>query len=88
MFEDAINELDAMGLPYIENEDGSLTIDIESADKTDVVNVISFLNNNGLEYTIDATTIVVMSLGAVEPVEEEAGLEDAAMGEDILAGMM
>lgn len=79
MFEDAIRELDAMGLPYEESEDGTLTIDISGADKTDVVNVVAFLNDNGLDYTIDAESIVVM-LEMVEPEmdEEMPAFDEAA----------
>ena len=87
MFEDAINELDSMGIPYMENEDGSLTIDIENADKTDVVNIVSFLNDNGLDYTIDDVSIVVMGGEIIEedPAEDTGALDMAAMD---LEGMM
>ena len=87
MFEDAINELDAMGIPYVENEDGSLSIDISDADKTDVVNIVSFLNNNGLDYTIDDVSIVVMGGEPIaeEPAEDTSAIDMAAMD---LEGMM
>jgi len=84
MFEQAIAELDAMGIPYAENEDGSLVIDISEADKTDVVNIVSFLNENGLSYTIDANSIQVDSMGApAEMPEDEMTLPpiDEAFGE-------
>lgn len=73
MFEQAIAELETMGIPYVENEDGSMTIDISQADKTDVVQIVGFLNDTGLTYTIDANTIEVASLG--EPLEEEEPME-------------
>lgn len=87
MFEDAISELDAMGIPYVENEDGSLSIDISDADKTDVVNIVSFLNNNGLDYTIDDVSIVVMGGEPIaeEPAEDTSAIDMAAMD---LEGMM
>lgn len=87
MFEDAISELDAMGIPYVENEDGSLSIDISDADKTDVVNIVSFLNDNGLDYTIDDVSIVVMGGEPIaeEPAEDTGAIDMAAMD---LEGMM
>lgn len=87
MFEDAISELDAMGIPYVENEDGSLSIDISDADKTDVVNIVSFLNDNGLDYTIDDVSIVVIGGEPIaeEPAEDMPALDMAAMD---LEGMM
>lgn len=87
MFEDAISELDAMGIPYVENEDGSLSIDISDADKTDVVNIVSFLNDNGLDYTIDDVSIVVMGGEPIaeEPAEDTGAFDMAAMD---LEGMM
>lgn len=78
MFEEAINQLESMGIPYTESEDGSLTIDISGADKSDLVTIISFLNDNGLDYTIDAESIVVTSLG--EPVEPEMDLGEGGEG--------
>lgn len=87
MFEEAINELEAMGIPYVENEDGSLVIDIEDADKTDVVNIVAFLNDNALDYTIDATSIVVMGFGMEDEGEEEFDMPEE-MGDDILAGLL
>jgi hypothetical protein len=85
MFEQAISELEAMGLPYQENEDGTLVIDISTADKTDVVTIVGFLNDNGMDYTIDANAITVMGLPeAPEMPEEDMVMDDAmagAMGE-------
>lgn len=87
MFEDAIMELEAMGVDYTESEDGTLTIQIESVDKTDLITIISFLNDNGLDYTIDATTIVVMGGDIMEP-DEDAELDDTGMAfEDLGLGM-
>lgn len=89
MFEEAIAQLDSMGIPYTENEDGSLVIDISGADKTDLVSIISFLNDNALTFSISADEIVVE--GMPEPVEvpedEMAGL-DGTDGEDPLAGLL
>jgi flagellar biosynthesis/type III secretory pathway M-ring protein FliF/YscJ len=89
MFEDAIRELDSMGIPYAENEDGTLVIDISSADKTDVVTIVSFLNDQGMEYTIDADSI---SLAApmeapVEPTAEPDTTATGAAMTDAMGGM-
>jgi hypothetical protein len=84
MFEQAINELEAMGIPYAENEDGTLVIDISDADKTDVVTIVAFLNDNGMEYSIDAESISLMA--PIEPVEEP--MEEEAPPMDPMAGAM
>ena len=77
MFEEAIMELDAMGVDYSETEDGGLIIDIENVDKTDLVTIISFLNDNGIAYNIDATSITVEGMGAEEDMlEDDMGMED------------
>lgn len=90
MFEEAIAQLDSMGIPYTENEDGSLLIDISGADKTDVVTIISFLNDNALEFSITADEITVH--GMPEPVEALTDGEDESLdlgdGEDPLAGLL
>lgn len=81
MFEQAISELEAMGLSYQENEDGTLVIDISTADKTDVVTIVGFLNDNGMEYTIDADAITVMVMPEPEmPEEDDMAMEDAMAG--------
>lgn len=85
MFEEAIAELESMGIPYAENEDGSMVIDISDADKTDVVTIVAFLNDYGLTYSITADSIQVDSVGGLEEEmdteEEEASMPalDAAM---------
>lgn len=81
MFEQAISELEAMGLSYQENEDGTLVIDISTADKTDVVTIVGFLNDNGMDYTINADAITVMGMPEPEmPEEDEMAMEDAMAG--------
>ena len=77
MFEQAIAELENMGVPYTENEDGSLSIDISNADKTDVVTIVAFLNDNGMSYSIDASNIQVDSMG--EELAEPEAPEDLGM---------
>lgn len=86
MFEDAIAQLDSMGIPYTDNGDGTMTIDIATADKTQVVDIVSFLNDNMLEYTISQDTIIVSGGDAL--VEEDVEVEDDMSGMDeALAGM-
>lgn len=81
MFEQAISELEAMGLSYQENEDGTLVIDISTADKTDVVTIVGFLNDNGMDYTITADAITVMGMPEPEmPEEDDMAMEDAMAG--------
>jgi len=84
MFEEAISELEMMGIPYEESEDGTLSIDISDADKTDVVNIVSFLNDNMLDYTIDADSIVVTMPAMPEETEEF----EEEMPTDPMAGAM
>lgn len=81
MFEQAIAELESMGIPYAENEDGSMVIDISDADKIDVVSIVAFLNDNGMTYSITADSIEVDSMGdpLEEMPEEEMPAIDAAM---------
>lgn len=86
MFEDAIAQLDSMGIPYTDNGDGTMTIDIATADKTQVVDVVSFLNDNMLEYTISQDSIVV-SGGDVMETEEPAAEDEMAGMDAALAGM-
>ena len=85
MFEQAIAELESMGIPYTENEDGSMVIDISDADKTDVVTIVAFLNDNGMTYSITADSIEVASMGA--PEEEMPAEEDEASSAGIDAAM-
>ena len=81
MFEQAISELEAMGLSYQENEDGTLVIDISTADKTDVVTIVGLLKDNGMEYTITADAITVMGAPELEmPEEDDMAMEDAMAG--------
>ena len=85
MYEEAISQLETMGLSYQETDDGTLIIDIESADKTDVVNIVAFLNDQGIDYTIDAMSITVTMMEPTvdEDMEEDIPTDaiDAAMGD-------
>lgn len=78
MFEDIISELDAIGVPYEEDYDaGTLTIDISAVDKTELINLIRFLTDTTVPFTIDETTIVVT--GGDMPMEEEIPMEEDFM---------
>ena len=74
MYEQAIQQLDSMGIPYTENEDGTMVIDISGADKTDVVTIVGFLNDAAISYTITADSITLtipMEAPMEEPMEGE-----------------
>lgn len=70
MFDQVVQELEAMGIPYVEEVDGSVIMDISTADKTDVVTIISYLNDNFIEFTIDADSITAFVGG----LEEASGM--------------
>lgn len=87
MYEEAIRQLESMGVPFVENEDGTIVIDISEQDGTTVADIIGFLNENMIEYTIEGSNITVMPLG--EPVEEpeEEDVDMTALAEEELMGM-
>lgn len=72
MFDQVVQELEAMGIPYVEEVDGSVVMDISAADKTDVVTIISYLNDNFIEFTIDANSITALVGGTEEPSDVPA----------------
>lgn len=81
MYEEIINEIEAMGLDYVDNEDGTITVDIAELDKVDIVNAVSMLNANMVNYDISEDSITIY----VEPdTPEEPEVEE---DEDILGGM-
>jgi|LSQX01.3.fsa_nt_gb hypothetical protein len=81
MYEEIINEIEAMGLDYVDNEDGTITVNIAELDKVDIVNAVSMLNDNMVEYDIseDSITIYVNPVTPEEPEMDE--------DEDVLGGM-
>lgn len=82
MFEDLITFLDEQGLAFNETEEGTVIIDIATEDKTVVVDIVAFLNDNAFDYSIDADSVTVFAA----PVEEDADVaaEDDLFGGDIL----
>lgn len=81
MYEEIINEIEAMGLDYVDNEDGTITVNIAELDKVDIVNAVSMLNDNMVEYDISEDSITIY----VEPVTPEEPEMDE--DEDVLGGM-
>jgi hypothetical protein len=78
MLDAIISELDAIGVPYEEDYDaGTLTIDISAVDKTELINLIRFLTDTTVPFTIDETTIIV-TVDAT-PMEEETPVEEDFM---------
>lgn len=86
MYEEAISQLESMGVPFVENEDGTIVIDISEQAGTTVAEIVGFLNENMIEYTIEGSNITVLPIG--EPVEElEEDVDMTAKAEDELMGM-
>jgi flagellar biosynthesis/type III secretory pathway M-ring protein FliF/YscJ len=84
MFEEIIAQLDSMGIPYNEDYDtGSLVIDISTADKMQVIDVINVVNATGMEFTVDENSIVVTGSPTEEPMAEgtEEDFQGAALDE-------
>lgn len=72
MFEDIIAVLDSAGVEYNEDyEAGTLTVDVANLDKDTLIEVISTVQASGLDFTIDATSLVVQGEPTTESTEEE-----------------
>ena len=88
MFEEIISTLDQMGVQYTEDyETGSLDIAISDLDKMSLIELINVINNAGMPFTIDETSIVISGapIEAPMPTEDTMGsAEDAAL-QDMLA---
>lgn len=84
MFEMLIEQLDALGVGYTEDYDvGTLTIDVADMDKVQLIEVINIINDSGMLFNIDESSITVESGEMLEePVEDfdEADM-DAAMND-------
>lgn len=87
MYEEAIRQLESMGVPFVENEDGTIVIDISEQDGTTVADIIGFLNENMIEYTIEGSNITVMPLGESVEESEEEDVDMTALAEEELMGM-
>lgn len=86
MFEDLITQLDGMGVEYTEDyEVGTLTIDVGTMDKVQLISVIQLINDSMLPFTIDENSLVITGgeMPSEEPMEEipaeEISAEQAAM---------
>ena len=86
MFEDLITQLDGMGVEYTEDyEAGTLTIDVGTMDKVQLISVIQLINDSMLPFTIDESSLVITGgeMPSEEPMEEipaeEVSAEQAAM---------
>jgi len=85
MFEDLITQLDGMGVEYTEDyEAGTLTVDVGTMDKVQLISVIQLINDSMLPFTIDENSLVITGgeMPSEEPMEEtpaeEASAEQAA----------
>lgn len=85
MLEDLMMSFSEMGINYNEDGQGGMTVDISTIDKTTLIEVINVINDNGLEFTIDANSIVINGVSA-EPVEPEEDIQDLAL-DDAMGGM-
>ena len=86
MFEDLITQLDGMGVEYTEDyEAGTLTVDVGTMDKVQLISVIQLINDSMLPFTIDENSLVITGgeMPSEEPMEEmpaeEIPAEQAAM---------
>ena len=86
MFEDLITQLDGMGVEYTEDyEAGTLTVDVGTMDKVQLISVIQLINDSMLPFTIDENSLVITGgeMPSEEPTEElpaeETSAEQAAM---------
>lgn len=79
MFEELISVLDNLGVTYDEDyETGTLTIDITEVDKDSLVDIINSILGTDMDYTIDASTVVVTgeTTDIDEATTEDTGEED------------
>ena len=76
MNEELIAKLDELGVSYDET-DG--TIDIADIDKATLIEIISYLNDNAITFSIDDSAITVTSTEVPEEVPEDT--EPSAMDE-------
>lgn len=86
MFEDLITQLDGMGVEYTEDyEAGTLTVDVGTMDKIQLISVIQLINDSMFPFTIDENSLVITGgeMPSEEPMEEmpaeEIPMEKAAM---------
>lgn len=81
MFEDLITQLDGMGVEYTEDyEAGTLTVDVGTMDKVQLISVIQLINDSMLPFTIDENSLVITGgeMPSEEPMEEMPAEETSA----------
>jgi len=81
MFEDLITQLDGMGVEYTEDyEAGTLTVDVGTMDKIQLISVIQLINDSMLPFTIDENSLVITGgeMPSEEPMEETPAEETSA----------
>lgn len=81
MFEDLITQLDGMGVEYTEDyEAGTLTVDVGTMDKVQLISVIQLINDSMLPFTIDENSLVITGgeMPSEEPTEEMPAEETSA----------
>lgn len=80
MFDEIIMMLEEAGIDFEEDYDaGTLVINVEAIDKVQLIEIIGFINDTGLEFTIDDISLVVMGGEMEEPMEEP--MDEAALDE-------
>ena len=90
MFEDMIVKLEAIGVtPSEDMEAGTLSISVSDVDKVTLIEIIRMLNDSGMEFTIDETSIMVqgtpMDMGMDDMMmEDDADMQELALDEAML----
>jgi hypothetical protein len=90
MFEDMIVQLEAIGVtPSEDMEAGTLSISVSDVDKVTLIEIIRMLNDSGMEFTIDETSIMVqgtpMDMGMDDMMmEDDADMQELALDEAML----
>lgn len=74
-----IVQLEAIGVtPSEDMEAGTLSISVSDVDKVTLIEIIRMLNDSGMEFTIDETSIMVQGT----PMDMDMGMDDMMMEDD------
>lgn len=77
MFEDLIMQLDEIGVQYTEDYDaGTLTVDVGAMDKMSLISVLQIVTDSAMEFTIDETSLTIMTGAEPVGVPEEEPMTD------------
>ena len=85
-----IVQLEAIGVtPSEDMEAGTLSISVSDVDKVTLIEIIRMLNDSGMEFTIDETSIMVqgtpMDMGMDDMMmEDDADMQELALDEAML----